>query len=130
MRELEHRQKLKKRMYSLPVLGILLLVTIAIGRGAYALLVKERDSARDARLLAEKVQTLTLREKQLTDEIAKLNTEAGIEEEIKSKFNVARAGEHVAVIVDKPASTASTTPEKAPWWKRLYYLFGDAIIGE
>ncbi|MBX4199166.1 septum formation initiator family protein [Candidatus Parcubacteria bacterium] len=124
MRELQKRQQLKRRLYSLPALGALFILTLALGKGAYDLVVKERQSARDSKLLAEKVATLTEREATLKAEIDRLRTDAGIEEEIKGKFNVAGAGEHVAIIVDRP-DTSTTTLEVLPWYKRAW----DAIIG-
>lgn len=125
MRELEHRQRVRRRIYSLPALAVLALAAIFLTRGAYSLMMTERESRRDAELLVSKVEELRAREDVLLREIDKLTTEAGIEEEIKSKFNVARAGEHVAIIVDRPESEASSTPQKVSWWKS----FLDAIIG-
>ena len=124
MRELQNRQKVKRRLYSLPALGGLLIITGFMGKGAYDLMIKERDSSRDATLLAEKVATLTDREAALKAEISNLQTAAGVEEEIKAKYNVASAGEHVAIIVDRPSAT-DTPPEVLPWYKRAW----DAIIG-
>lgn len=126
MRELESRQRLKRRIYSWPSILILALVTVLLARGAIALVAKERESAREALALDTKVTTLSEREKELTDEIDKLNTSAGVEEEIKSKYNVAEAGEHVAVIVDRPGKESTTTPEEISWWKRLW----NDIIGQ
>jgi len=60
------------------------------------------------------------REGVLSGEIDKLQTPSGIEEEIKSKFNVAKEGERVAVIVDRPEDVATTTSEIKPWYKRLW----------
>jgi cell division protein FtsB len=123
MRELQTRARWKRRMYSIPALIVLCIVTFALMRGAYALMVKERQSARDAELLRQKVSDLSAREVVLQAEIASLNTDAGIEEEIKSRYNVARVGEQVAVIVDRPGAT-TTEPEAKPWYKRLW----DAIL--
>lgn len=120
MRELEQKHKFRRRMYSLPSLIVLLIITGAMVRGAYLLMVKERASAKDAKLLLAKVETLREREGVLIKEINKLETPAGVEEEIKSKFNVAKEGERVAVIVDGPEEVATTTPTPKPWYKRMW----------
>lgn len=125
MREFEKKQKFRNRLYSLPALALLLLVTIGMTRGAYNFIVKERESRREALALAAKVETLQKREEILMEESKKLRTEGGIEEEIKSKFNVARAGERVALIVDSEVGEVATTTEELPWWKRTW----NAIIG-
>jgi cell division protein FtsB len=119
MRELEHRQKMKRRLYSYPALGALVIMAIALGRGAYLMMEKERESSREAAALEANVLTLSSREAELKQEIEKLETPSGIEEEIKSKFNVAREGESVAIIVDPKALEATTTPEEESWFKRF-----------
>lgn len=113
-------------MYSLPVLLVLLVMAVLISKGAYTILVKERQSAREAVALAEKIEVLAQREEKLKYEVEKLETDLGIEEEIKSKFNVARAGEHVALIVERGEEATSTTEEEPSWWKR----FWGGIIGQ
>lgn len=120
MREFENRQKIRRKLYSLPALAVLLLITLALSRGAYSLLVKERESAKEAENLALKLDALKDREKVLSEETVKLKTEAGIEEEIKSKFNVARAGEHVAVLVDSTPNATSSGEENQSWWMRMW----------
>ncbi len=126
MRELQNRQKLRRKMYSLPVLLVLLVMAVLISRGAYIILIKERQSASEAVALAEKIEVLAQREEKLKYEVEKLETDSGIEEEIKSKFNLARAGEHVALIVERGDEAASTTEEEPSWWKR----FWGGIIGQ
>jgi cell division protein FtsB len=126
MRELQNRQKLRRKMYSIPVLLFLLLVAVFTSKGAYNILIKERQSAKEVVVLSEKIGALAEREEKLKYEVETLETDSGIEEEIKSKFNLARAGEHVALIVEKGDIDASTTPEGGSWWKR----FWGGIIGQ
>lgn len=126
MKELQQRQKFKRRLYSMPSLAIALVLSVALVRGAYGILLTERESSREVGLLAAEVGALSAREVVLKAAIQKLQTEEGIEEEIKSKFNVAKPGEQVAVIVDRPERAASTTEQKVPWWKGLL----NAIIGK
>lgn len=125
MRELENKQRLRRRIYSIPALMVLLFITGAMIRGAYSILKTERITAREVAMMKESVETLTFRKDSLEGSIDRLQTEDGIEEEIKSKFNVARAGEKVAIIVDPPEPKATTTPDTDPWYKRLWH----AIIG-
>ena len=106
-------------MYSTPTIVGLFIITIFLAKGAYSLLLTERKSAEKAEALALKVNSLTEREMFLKAEIARLHTEDGIEEEIKSKYNVAKPGELVALIVDT-RDRATTTEEEIPWWKRLW----------
>ena len=124
MREFESKRRLKKRLYSLPVIVILLVLCVFSAKGAYIVLEKERESYKEAEALKLKFANLGDREKILRGEIDELGTKGGIEQEIKSKFNVALSGEHVALIVEEPSDEASTTTKDLHWWERLW----DAII--
>lgn len=120
MKELQNKQVLRNKIYSLPVLATLLLVAVLTVRGAHQMVVKERFSKAESENLVIELEKLTIREGELKKETEKLETSAGIEEEIKSKFNVAKAGEFVAVIVDRKTIESTTTPEKLSWWKRFW----------
>lgn len=124
MRELQRKQTIKRRLYSTPVLLALALVTLLLVKGAYGVIEKERTSSIAVKDLAAKVGTLSAQEIELKSEITRLNTEAGLAEAIKEKFNVSAVGEHVAVIVDPHPVATSTASSSSSWYKR----FWDAII--
>lgn len=113
-------------MYSLPVLFVLLVLAVLSFRGAYVMMAKEKESLAKTKELSAKYERLKVREGELSLEFERLKTMPGIEEEIKSKFNVAKVGEMVAVIVDEENKVPTTTSEKVSWWKR----FWGGIIGE
>lgn len=125
MRELQQKQKLKSRMYSIPALLLLALVVILIGKGTFGVIEKEQQSAADVNELKAKIATLTTEQLNMTDDIASLNTQAGVDEEIKEKFNVSAPGEHVAILVDSTNSGTSTATSTKAWYERAW----DAIIG-
>jgi cell division protein FtsB len=81
---------------------------------------KERESAELARALEEKAVALALREAELNRNIARLETEEGIREEIKERYSVTEEGEYVAVIVDEKRQATSTVPARLPWYQRLW----------
>ena len=70
--------------------------------------------------MEKKAAALVLREQELREGIARLETEEGIKGEIKEKFNVTQAGEYVAVVVDDPGAASSTDDRALPWYKRLW----------
>lgn len=109
MRELQQKQKRKRRLYSLPALFLLLIVALLLVRGAYGVVMKERESKRYVKELEEKHIELSRRSEMLEQNIARLQTDEGIDEEIKEKYGVSREGERVAVIVDpQPEETVRT----------------------
>ncbi len=126
MKELQKKHVFRSKIYSLPVLFALFVVAVLSFRGAYSMIEKERGSLAQAKELSAEYEKLKVREAELSLEFERLKTMPGIEEEIKSKFNVAKVGEMVAVIVDDEDNEPTTTPEKLPWWKRIW----GGIIGE
>lgn len=110
MRELREKQKFKNALYSLPVLVLCLLAVILLARGAGSILLKERESAQTLETLEEKNAALKVRHEELKGEVARLGTEEGILEEIRSKFNVVRPGEHLAIVVGAEVRAATATP--------------------
>jgi len=72
--------------------------------------------------MEKEASALNNREAELKDTIAKLNTQEGVEFELRQKLNVAQAGESVAVIVDeKPVAT--TSPVKISAWQKFINFF-------
>jgi cell division protein FtsB len=119
MRELQQKQKIKHQMYSIPALLGLLLVTILIVKGTVGVLEKEQESAADVQALKAKLGDLSNEQTNMKTDIASLNTEAGIDEEIKEKFNVSEPGEHVAILLD-PTNSTTSLPVAPAWYKRMW----------
>ena len=127
MRELERRQKFKKRIYSIPSLILLVILLLLSIRGTWAILNKKHESEQYVKNLQQESQQLEEREKNLEADINYLKTEEGIDEEIKERFNVSKAGERVVIIVDpKPVGT-STDQNRPIWYKRIWNAIMDFL---
>ncbi|PIQ66511.1 MAG: hypothetical protein COV96_01070 [Candidatus Zambryskibacteria bacterium CG11_big_fil_rev_8_21_14_0_20_42_18] len=125
MRELQRKQKMRQRLYSLPSLIGLFIIAVLLAKGAVGVINKERESVLRSRELEEKATTLVQREEELKEGIARLETEEGIQEEIKERFSVIQEGEFVAVIVDDRRVTSSEDDSGKAWYKKLW----SAIMG-
>lgn len=125
MKELQRKQKIRQIIYSFPALIILTIITFFLVKGAIKVMDKEWESSKRVKDLEGKVATLILREQKLREGIGRLETEEGIKEEIKERFNVTAEGEHVAVIVDRKEVSSSTDLSALPWYKRFWI----AIMG-
>ncbi len=120
MREFQRKQKNKRRLYSIPSLVVLCVVTFLLMRGALNVVEKERESnnrLKDSRI---KMATLGMREQVLKENVIRLQTEEGIKDEIRERFNVTSEGEHIAVIIDDRSLSTSTNDTILPWYKRLW----------
>ncbi len=109
MRELRQREVWKGNLYSIPALVILAIIALLLARGAMAIMDKSHESA--AKLNELETENAMLKERQATlqGNLAKLETDEGIMEAIRNKFNAVRVGEHLAVIVEGRTLTASTS---------------------
>ncbi len=125
MKELQRKQRIRRMLYSVPSLIVLLIITFFMARGVVRVVAKARESARQAMILEKKAVSLATREEELNKDIARLQTEDGVKDEIREKFSVTEAGEHVAIVVDDRRVSTSTDTSTWPWYKRLW----NAIIG-
>jgi cell division protein FtsB len=83
----------------------------------YDIYKKESLSRESLDSITKQYDGLNSREKMLSSEIDKLKTDVGVEEEIRSKFDVEKPGEETVVIIDSSSSaeTASTTGGVGLW---------------
>jgi cell division protein FtsB len=101
MREFQDKKKNRKRLYSIWSLLALLVVIVLFGKGVVSAYEKEKSTKEELnRLAAEKVD-IERRYNNISKENETLNTNDGIESAIRQKFDVAKKGEGVIVIVDK-----------------------------
>ena len=121
MLRFSEKKTFKRYLYSrgvLVLLAILILFTTHAVYGVY----KKAQSA--ALYLAESEKSLAEmeeREKYFSKEIERLKSDQGVEEEIRKKFQVAREGEKVMVIMDDEGKGNGSTelPKKSLWQKIL-----------
>lgn len=66
----------------------------------FGLIEKQRDTAVKKEIILEEIDKLKKKESDLNSVIAKLNTDEGVEEVIRDKYNVVKTGEKIIVIVD------------------------------
>ena len=111
MREFQEKRKFKKIIYSgwlQIVLGIILLALIFPTVKVYK---KSRISAQKSAEIKEEIAKLEKRNAELAAEAARLESESGKEGEIRKRFDVAKPGEKIIVIVDKNSEDVKTNGE-------------------
>jgi cell division protein FtsB len=127
MREFQQKQKLRKRLYSIPSLIALSILLVLIGKGTYEIVGKVRVSREHVKNLEEKAAALSVRSQELQDDISRLETEDGVKRELKERFNVVEDGEKVVVVVDEKSSTSSAKDGSGQWfggiWNKVKSIF-------
>ena len=129
MREFQEKRKFKKIIYSgwlQIVLGIILLALIFPTVKVYK---KSRISAQKSAEIKEEIAKLEKRNAELAAEAARLESESGREGEIRKRFDVAKPGEKILVIIDKNSEDVKINGEDVKtgffyhlwrWMERLF----------
>ena len=111
-------------MYSKVTLVVLLLLTVFLAKGAWGIFMKALSSKNSFKEINKEYMSLEARKQTLSNNIAELNTEEGKEEEIRSKYSVAKDGEVSIVIVDKGATdTNSLGGSRGGFWSNILDWF-------
>ncbi len=116
MIDFQQKRKIKKVFYSRFILASLFILVFFVGLQVYNIFEKQRLSKDSLLSVYEEYEGLVKRERMLISEIERLKTKDGIEEEIRNKFDVARPGEHVVVVVDSGSNSSGVDLEKNTGW--------------
>ncbi|MES2416217.1 MAG: septum formation initiator family protein [Patescibacteria group bacterium] len=83
--------------------------------------IKAFETRENKVIAQEKVTNLQKEKDRLNLEIERLNTDAGVEENIRNKFALAKDGEGLIVVLDD--DTPQTQKTKLSFWARIRNLF-------
>jgi Na+-translocating ferredoxin:NAD+ oxidoreductase RnfG subunit len=112
-------------MYNRITLVILAIVALLFMHSTWSVY-KKKVNSEEARLVTEeRVMELRNRDNDLQNKIARLDTDSGIEAEIRSKFSVAKEDEVVVVVVSEEEDKSTTTLEKTGFWQRVRGWFDE-----
>ncbi len=106
------------------VLGGLFFLLLIVANSTWHVYQKQREAAREYTLQAEVLSNLEMRNDSLQQKLSALETDRGVEEELRERFSVAKPGEEVIVLVDakKTAADANAEPHTSIWlsfWRWL-----------
>ena len=100
-------------------------VLLIVANATWNVFQKERVAVKDYEEEAEALTDLMARKASLEEKLSALNTERGIEGELRERFPVAKAGEELIVVVDqKEASFDSAVESKKSMWERFFGWLG------
>ena len=122
MADFQQKRKFKNIIYSKVSFFILFILVIFMARATYNIYSKERLSIDSYAAVEKSYQGLNTRKEMLQSEINRLKTDGGMEEEIRSRFDVAKPGETVVVVVDS-SSSQDTTPTPIGFWSKFWGIF-------
>ena len=106
--------------WTLVILGIIVLFAI---HSTWVIYTKQRESEALKEVVEKQSGQLTARDEQLKNNIASLNTQYGVEQEIRAKFNVAKPNEDVAVVLDSTIATGTASSTSSSFWQKVLNFF-------
>jgi cell division protein FtsB len=124
MLDVHQKRKLRSVLYNRVTLGALFILALFFMHSTWVVYQKKKTSEELKNLSLQQMHELESRDKELEEQIAKLNTAAGIEAEIRGKFNVAKPEENMVVVVDSSGGDDSLKPASSPsFWRKIYNFF-------
>ena len=124
MLDISQKRKIRSVMYHKATLATLFILVLLFAHSTWVVYQKKEKSEELKNISRQNVATLEARDAELKQRIQTLQTEPGIEAEIRSKFTVAKDGENMVVVVDgAPATTSTTTPTDSFFQKIWTFLF-------
>ena len=107
------------------ILFLLFIIVIIFAYNLIGLLEKERETSKKKELALDQIETLKKREDTLKNDIARLETDEGIESAIREKYQVVKPGEKVVTIVDEPDLVVGGDVQNRPhgFWNFIKRIF-------
>ncbi|MBI5004714.1 MAG: septum formation initiator family protein [Candidatus Lloydbacteria bacterium] len=114
------KRQLKRILYSTGALVVLGVIVFFLGHATWDVYQKAKLTDERRQEALNELTRLKKQEATLKEQLQRLQTDRGIEEEVRTKFNVAKEGEKVITITSPQNGEESGTSQAAPWWKRIF----------
>ncbi len=102
MFDFHEKRKIRRIVYSKVFIGAIFLFALLMGKSVYERFTIEREMALKLEERMKELHTLEERAALLESKVEHLKNDRGIEEELRTRFDVAKEGEQVVIIVEKP----------------------------
>jgi cell division protein FtsB len=121
--DFEQRKRFKRIVFSKAMGAVLLILLVFLGKITWNIYRKERDSRERVVQLEKEAADLRNRKDDLAADLERLKSDRGLEEEIRTKFPVAKEGERVIQIVEPRGEATSSEPVRRGLWERIVDAF-------
>lgn len=124
MLDFQQKWKAKSFLYSRGVRVFLAVLALYSLYATYRVYDKKQQSAHDVVEAEQRLIALSSKNTVLLEDIDRLQTEEGLEAEIRNKYSVAKGSEQVVVLVEEEPAPVATTTEKKGMWAKVKGFFG------
>lgn len=104
MKKFEQKRKMKNWLYSKFSIFLLFFLIFILARGSVGVYQKARESFDRRNVSMASLARLKDKKTYLNNEIERLGSQVGLEEELRSRYSLAKEGERVIAIVDHDAA--------------------------
>ena len=116
MRNFQEKRGIRHIMQSRLILVFLGVIILVFAWSVIQLVSKAEETAKNKNIAEDKIAELQKGKEKLSSDIAKFQTEKGIEENIREKFGLAKEGENMIVIIeDKNLPEKEEVESNAPF---------------
>ncbi len=123
MSRLKNKNKINKIVYSWPVLILILIIVSLIGKSVWGVYQNEKISRGNKQYSEGKYQELKNKSDLIISEIEMLETEKGVETEIRDKFRVVKEGEQLAIIINSGDEEDMGEIKEEKIWVKIWNFF-------
>jgi cell division protein FtsB len=121
MREFEKKRKFKKRIYSKFTIVILIVILLFLISGTFHIYQKAKQSEQQLEVAQHKLDELQAQHEKLQEKIEEIQSDVGIEEQLRTKFYLAKDGEKAVFIIDKEVEPEPE--EDKGFWSKFKSVF-------
>ena len=123
MLDFQQKRKARSLMYNKITLIILSALVLIVLHSTWSVYQKKRVSEEMKNISSGYVEELRVRSEELKSKIDRLDTEVGVEEEIRSRFSVVKERENMVVVVPNEEEPVSTTSSSKGLWAKMRHFF-------
>ncbi len=123
MSRLKNKNKINRIICSWPVLILLSVGILLVGKGVWGVYKSEKISRDNRQSSEERYGILGDKGDLITSEIKMLKTEKGIETEIRDKFRVVKEGEQLAIIINSDDGEDQVEIKEEKIWVKIWNFF-------
>ncbi len=124
MIDFQQKRQIKSVVYSKVFFILFFVLVFFLSKATYNIYQKSKLSSDNYFTVKKDYDSLKVRKEMLESEINRLKTDSGIEEEIRGKFNVAKPGETVVVVINSSGSTSVDTSNTSKgFWASFWGIF-------
>jgi len=98
--DFQEKKRLRKFFYSAPIIGALVVVLLLVTSATWEVYKKYQETKKELDIVSEQLAELQVREQYTRKEVEQLETQKGIEKEIRETYGFVKENEGVIMVVE------------------------------